>query len=137
MDARFKRDVGSLPAIFELTAAFFERHRLDRSALRVVDFVIEELFTTMVKYSTETDSDVSVGLAVVDREVEVILIDYDVEPFDVTETPDVDVNAPIEARRPGGLGLFLVRKMVDSIEYQYADRQSRIMFRKAMGEGHA
>lgn len=137
MDARFKRDVGSLPAIFELTAAFFERHRLDRSALRVVDFVIEELFTNMVKYSTETDSDVSVGLAVVDREVEVILIDYDVEPFDVTETPDVDVNAPIEARRPGGLGLFLVRKMVDSIEYQYADRQSRIMFRKAMGEGHA
>ena len=137
MDARFKRDVGSLPAIFELTAAFFERHRLDRSALRVVDFVIEELFTNMVKYSTETDSDVSVGLAVVDREVEVILIDYDVEPFDVTETPDVDVNAPIEARRPGGLGLFLVRKMVDSIEYQSADRQSRIMFRKAMGEGHA
>lgn len=136
MDALFKRDIGSLPAIFEFTAAFFERHRLDHSVLRVVDFAVEELFTNMVKYSTETDADISVGLATVDRGVEVTLIDYDVEPFDVTRTPDVDVNAPIEARRPGGLGLFLVRKMVDSIEYRYADRQSRITFRKAMGEGH-
>jgi serine/threonine-protein kinase RsbW len=64
--------------------------------------------------------------------VEVTLTDYDVEAFDVTRAPDVDVGAPIEARRPGGLGLHLIRRMVDAIEYRYSDatRESRTTFRK-------
>ena len=39
---------------------------------------------------------------------------------------------PIEQRAPGGLGLHLIRRLVDSIEYEYSEeaRQSRITFRK-------
>ena len=60
------------------------------------------------------------------------LTDYDVEPFDVTKAPDADVKLPIEQRRPGGLGLHLIRRLLDSIEYEYSKerRQSRITFRK-------
>ena len=64
--------------------------------------------------------------------VEVTLTDYDVEPFDVTQAPDVDIDLPIEQRKPGGLGLHLIRRLVDSIEYRYSpqQRESRITFRK-------
>ena len=60
------------------------------------------------------------------------LTDYDVEPFDVTQSPEVDVTLPIEQRRPGGLGLHLIRRLLDSIEYDYSKekRRSRITFRK-------
>jgi hypothetical protein len=34
--------------------------------------------------------------------VEVTLTDYDVELFDATRAPDVDINLPIEQRKPGG-----------------------------------
>ena len=64
--------------------------------------------------------------------VEVALTDYDVEPFDVAQAPAVDVDLPIEQRRPGGLGLHLLRRMLDRIDYDYSpdDRVSRITFRK-------
>ena len=59
------------------------------------------------------------------------MLDDDVEPFDITRAPDVDIDAPIEEREPGGLGLHLIRRMVDSVEYEYVKerRQSRITLR--------
>ncbi len=69
--------------------------------------------------------------------VEVTLTDYDVEQFDVTRVPDAATDLPIEQREPGGLGLHLIRRLVDSWEYVYSKetRQSRITFRKTVA-GH-
>ena len=64
------------------------------------------------------------------------LTDHGVAAFDVTRAPDADVTLPIEQRRPGGLGLHLVRRLLDAIEYDYAEesRRSRITFRKTLAE---
>ena len=47
--------------------------------------------------------------------VEVSLTDFGVDRFDPRDAPPVDVDAPLEQRTPGGLGLYLVLKMVASI----------------------
>jgi serine/threonine-protein kinase RsbW len=72
--------------------------------------------------------------------VEATLIDHGTEPFDITQVPDADIGLPLEQREPGGLGIHLVRRMVDSIEYEYREelRQTRITFRKTLtGSGGA
>ena len=58
----------------------------------------------------------------------------DVEAFDVTQSRDVDIKATLKERRPGGLGLHLVQQMVDTLEYDYRDRRSRIRFTKGPGK---
>jgi len=100
--------------------------------LPAIDFAVEELFTNMVKYSTMSSAAVRIDLARIDGGVQVTLTDYDVEPFDVTRAPDADIELPIEQRKPGGLGLHLIRRLVDSIEYEYSreSRQSRTTIRK-------
>jgi anti-sigma regulatory factor (Ser/Thr protein kinase) len=60
--------------------------------------------------------------------LEVRLTDYDVERFDPTSVASVDIDAPLDERTPSGLGLYLVMKMVDSIHYEYRNRQSKITF---------
>jgi anti-sigma regulatory factor (Ser/Thr protein kinase) len=95
-----------------------------------VDLAIEELFVNMVKYNTGSERDIRLQFTPSQGGVEVSLTDYDVEPFDPTRPPEVDVDAPLEDRVPNGLGLYLVSKMVDSIHYRYRDRQSRITFVK-------
>ena len=130
----FRRSFDSLQAIFAFTADFCSRHGVDSGLLPTVDFVVEELFTNMVKYSPDGGAEVRIDIAAIAGGVEMALTDYDVEQFDVTLAPDVDTGLPIEQREPGGLGLHLIRRMVDSIDYEYSQerRQSRIRFRKTL-----
>ena len=113
------------------SAAAFARLGIDEQLLAIVDLAVEELFTNMVKYGIGSSAPVHIGIGAIAGGVEVRLTDVDVEPFDITQAPDVDVNAPIEEREPGGLGLHLIRRMADSVEYEYAKerRQSRITLR--------
>jgi anti-sigma regulatory factor (Ser/Thr protein kinase) len=128
----FERSFDSIEDIVAFTAATFADQEIDPELLPAIDFAVEELFTNMVKYSTMSSAAVRINLAKIDGGVEVTLTDYDVEPFDVTQAPDADIELPIEQRKPGGLGLHLIRRLVDSIEYEYSgeSRQSRTTFRK-------
>ena len=127
----FDRSFDALNAMFAFTREAFQRDNLDARLLPTVDLALEELFTNVVKYATEARSRVRVDIGKVPNGVEVTLTDHNVDFFDVTRTGDVDVNLPIEQRTPGGLGLHLIKKMVDFIEYQYLEesRTSRITFR--------
>ena len=128
----FERSFDSLEDIVAFTAAAFADQEIDPELLPAIDFAVEELFTNMVKYSTMSSAAVRIDLARIDGGVQVTLTDYDVDPFDVTLAPDADVELPIEQRKPGGLGLHLIRRLVDSIEYEYSteSRQSRTTIRK-------
>ena len=128
----FPRRFESIEAMVAYTEDAFARLGVDPALKQAVDFTVEELFTNMVKYATGSASPVRVDLQAVEGGVEVTLVDSGVERFDPTRAPDVDIHAPIDERRPGGLGLHLIRRMVDSIDYRYSDatRQGRITFRK-------
>lgn len=130
----FRRSVEALPDIVAFTAGFAAGRGVAVEILNTVDFVVEELFTNMVKYGAAADpgSPVNIELRAVDGGVEVILVDAGVEPFDPTRAPDARVDAPLEERRPGGLGIHLCRRLVDSWDYEYVPerRESRIRFKK-------
>jgi sigma-B regulation protein RsbU (phosphoserine phosphatase) len=132
----FARTFDSLPALAAFTSAFFARHGVSRVLLNTLDLALEELFTNMVKYSPGGAERVDVDIGTLAGGIEVVLTDYDVDFFDVTRAPDANVELPIEQRRPGGLGLHLIRRMLDSLEYQYseAQRMSQIRFRKNAAE---
>jgi phosphoserine phosphatase len=129
---KFPRSFAALQDIFGFTSGFVGHHRLEAEILPTVDLTVEELFTNMVKYSPNGAPEVRIEMQAIAGGVEVTLTDYDVERFDVTKAPDADIHLPIEERRPGGLGLHLIRRLVDALEYEYsADiRCSRIRFRK-------
>ncbi|HVE49221.1 MAG TPA: SpoIIE family protein phosphatase [Casimicrobiaceae bacterium] len=131
MRRSFARSFDSIARIVAYVDEACAQSRVDAAVRATVDFVIEELFTNMVKYSAMSAVDVRIDVAPIDRGVEVIMIDQGVAPFDVTRARNVDISAPIGDREPGGLGLHLVRRLVDALEYVYDNerQESRITFR--------
>ena len=132
MNQKFERTFQSLEPIFEHTERFFSNESIDRSHLFPVSFAVEELFTNMVKYNADGAGDIGLCMRKSDGALVVSLTDYDADPFDVTKAPEVDVNAPVEERPIGGLGLHLVRKMVDRLEYTHSGRETRITFTRLL-----
>ncbi len=128
MEQKFKRNLSELKNIVSMTESVFRGQGLASSLRNVVDLATEELFVNMVTYNTESNEDILIQMVAHAHGIEVSLTDSDVERFDPTNAGNVDVDAPLEERTPGGLGLYLVMKMVDSIHYEYRNRQSRITF---------
>jgi anti-sigma regulatory factor (Ser/Thr protein kinase) len=121
----FPRRTGSLEAIFAFTRETLRQLGVNPSQEFRVNLILEELFTNMVKYSRESDRDVRVEIDARKDALVLSLTDFDVEPFDITRAPEVDVDQPLAERRPGGLGIHLVKQMAESITYEYRDRTSK------------
>lgn len=128
MEQKFKRNYDELKNIVAMTEALFREAGLQADLRNVVDLATEELFVNMVTYNTESDKDILIQMVPHEHGIEVSLTDYDVDRFDPRSAGGVDVNAPLDERTPGGLGLYLVLKMVDSIHYEYRNRKSKITF---------
>jgi phosphoserine phosphatase RsbU/P len=129
----FKRSYDSLEAVFQFIEDFLRVKSIDMNLREPVDFIVEELFTNMVKYNPGNEHDIALSLGCTAQVLTVRLTDFDVDPFDVTRGPAVDIDKPLQERQIGGLGLHLVRKMADTLRYEFADRRSTITFTMALG----
>lgn len=132
MHKKFARSYDSLEDIFKFTELFFESAHIAAPARFPVHFVMEELFTNMVKYNPGNSNDILLDVDYGDNQVTVKLTDYDVDEFDVTQERNVDTALPLEQRQIGGLGIHLIQKMVDTLQYRYLDRQSEVTFSKKL-----
>ena len=133
MQKTFPRSFDALGDIYAFTEQVMTDAGIGDTVRFPVHLAMEELFTNMVKYSPDNDNDIQLDIATSDGGVAITLTDFDVDEFDVTAQRDVDTSMPLDGRVPGGLGLHLVQQMVDSLEYEYHDRQSTVRFTKESG----
>ncbi len=126
MEKSFKREINALDEVFEWIAAFVTAHQIDQAAAYAVNLAVEELFTNMVRYSTGNSADILIAIGRNEKDLVVTMIDSGNESFDVTKSAEVDVTQRLEDRQPGGLGLHLVKKMVDQLDYEYVNQQNKI-----------
>ena len=130
MEKRFKKDISSLNSIFEFADEFANKYKLDHAHLFSLNLVVEELFTNMVKYNPDNTNDVLIELEKKNKDMIIALTDFDARPFDITKRPTLNLSQYLEERRVGGLGIHLVKQMVDKIEYEYKDSCSKIILTK-------
>lgn len=132
MERSFPRSMGSLADVFAFVDESLAGLPAPPGPAYAVRMALEELFTNAVKYNPGNAHEVRVGIEHRGNEIAVSLTLFDVDRFDIREAPAVDVERPLDERTPGGLGIHLVRQMVDRIEYEYSGRTGRTTLIKTL-----
>ncbi|MCY4416840.1 MAG: ATP-binding protein [Chloroflexi bacterium] len=97
-----------------------------------VNLVLDELSVNIVNYGGEA-SEIEVSLDADADEVRVEISD-DGRPFDpLTDAMEPDLDASLEDRAIGGLGIHLVREMMDELHYSREDGKNRLAMVKRKG----
>ena len=133
VERRFPRSFESLEAMYGFIREVLAHHGLDPESAYDLDLIAEELFTNMVKYGRGGKADIAMALGWNPPTFTMKLTDFDVDRFDPTSAPDVDTSVPLQDRHAGGLGIHLVRRMADDIQYRHENRDSTITITKRLG----
>ena len=97
-----------------------------------IDIAIDELFGNIAHYAYNPDvGDATVRVEVMEDPMAVVItfIDNGV-PYDPLTNADPDTTLSAEERQLGGLGIYMVKKTMDQVTYEYRDGQNILTIRK-------
>ena len=88
-----------------------------------IDVAVDEIFSNIANYAyAGCEGTATVGVEKIDGNIGVTLTFKDKgQPYNPLEREDPDVTLSVEEREIGGLGIFLVKKTMDNVTYEYAD----------------
>ncbi|MGN0132097.1 MAG: ATP-binding protein [Lachnospiraceae bacterium] len=98
---------------------------------------VEELFTNIVSYAYPNESNgkvvISCGILVESgtRMLQISLKDWGI-PYNPLKQPEPNFDIPLEERGIGGLGIYMVRKLMDGMEYCFSDGCNQILIKKTL-----
>jgi len=119
VEIKLHNKLPELASASQALAEFGRQHGLPDSVLHDLNLALGEILTNIISYGY-TDSgehEITVRLSIEPGEMRVEVED-DGQPFNPLEAPEVDTTKPLEDRAVGGLGVHLVRKLTDGLEYQ-------------------
>jgi serine/threonine-protein kinase RsbW len=121
-----------LPALIEDFAA---RSGIPPAVAATLNLVLEELVANTVTYGYDDaddrrhDHSIEIRLSRHDDTI-TLQIEDDAKPFDPLQLDAPDIDAALEEREPGGLGIHFVRTLMDTVEYRRIGDRNRLTMTK-------
>ncbi len=97
-----------------------------------IGVAVEEIFVNIASYAywpKQGKAKVRVEVSEDPVEVAITFVDHGI-PYDPLAKEDPDVHAPAETRNVGGLGIFMTKKLMDNVSYEYHDGQNILTLKK-------
>ena len=115
-------DVQYLPTLNKLVDEACESVGFDQTLTMQMNLAIEEAIVNVMEYAyPKGDQEtIKVDLEITDGCMTFVISDRGI-PFDPTTRRNVDITLSAEERPIGGLGIHLVKTLMDSVNYQYVD----------------
>ncbi len=126
----FKAKLEYLNDILEFTENCLEKSDCPLKCTNQIGIALEEAFVNVASYAyPQSEGKVELRIEYNSDCVQLILSDYGL-PFNPLEKDDPDITLNAEERKIGGLGIFMIKKIMDEVAYSYSNGKNILTMKK-------
>lgn len=126
-------DIQQIPQLAEFIETIADEINLDQGLAMSLNLALEEAVTNVILYAYPKGSDGRVDVeAIISKDKLKFIISDSGQEFDPTAAPEADVTLGVEDRPIGGLGIYLVRNIMDTVSYARADGKNVLTLTKKL-----
>lgn len=124
----------NLPQVLDFIEQALSDSDCPLKTLMQINLAAEEIFVNIASYAYAPDTgQATVRVQRLPDAAEIVFIDSGI-PYDPLKKPDPDITLSAEERAVGGLGIFLTKKFMDEVSYEYLDGENILTIKKSISE---
>jgi anti-sigma regulatory factor (Ser/Thr protein kinase) len=129
---------GEIPRLAEIVQRFGRDNHLSDDDVMRIRLVLDEVVVNIVAHGYEEAGethrqDIHIHLSLDDRDVLTIQVTDNAREYDPRSAPAPRFDLPVEERRKGGLGVHIVKAIMDTIDYRRVDGRNVLTLTKKLG----
>ena len=131
MPIRVRNDLAELERVGRMLGEFWAEHDLPEELAGEINLVLEEMLANVILHGYQDQGDHEIVVKLESQGGELTLaIEDDGVVFNPLEKPRPDLTVPLAERQVGGLGIFLVRELMDHLQYERLEDRNRLTMKK-------
>lgn len=128
-----KSNLSELDKLCRHLEKFGQKNGLSQKSVFEVNLVLDELFTNIISYGFDDDSEHIIKVTITPEQENLCLcIEDDGKPFNPVDFNAPDISCSVEECKIGGLGIHIIRKLMDDICYQRCKDKNVLKLRKGL-----
>jgi len=128
-----RNHVAELERVGQLVAAFGTEHQLPSQIVFDLTLALDEILTNIISYAYADQGNHEIVVRLSQQAGTLVAeVEDDGRPFNPLDVPPPDLDAAIENRPIGGLGLHIVRRVTNGLDYERAAGKNRLVLRKTL-----
>ena len=133
-DINVDATVENLEVVQNFVSQELEEQGCSMKVMMQIEIAVEEIYVNIVHYAYNPEiGKATIRCEVTEDPMQVIIqfMDSGV-PFDPLAKEDADITLSAEERQIGGLGIFMVKKSMDEVSYEYKEGKNVLTIRKVL-----
>lgn len=131
IDIKILNKIPEIERVCDAVAEFSRKHSVAEKIIFTLHLAIDEILTNIISYgySDSDDHNIDIHYSFQEDYLKLVITD-DSNPFDPANAPEPDINSDLESRKIGGLGIYLIKNMMDGIEYSSENGKNTLVLTK-------
>ena len=128
-EIRISNNLNEIVVLASFIEELGEELSLPAETVMNINLALEEAVANIIMYAYPPKDIILLKVTSTEKQLIFLLTDKGAS-FDPTQVEEVDITLPIEERPIGGLGIFLIRSIMNEISYQRIDNENRLIMKK-------
>ena len=133
-----RNEIAEVQRLKTILAEYGKTLHFSNELIHDVNLVLEEVISNIIFYGYEDAQEHQIAVEIaVTADTLVLEIHDNGKPFNLLDAPEPDRDVPFEDREIGGMGIYLIRTLMDEITYRAEQGKNILMMKKRIPHFHS